>query len=134
MNAAANPYVPLLARIYLAALFLVSGIQKAMAFAGTAAYFGKIGLPAPEAMAAIAVVVEIGGALLIILGFKTRLAAWGLAIWVVIAMFVGHRFWQFSDPAQFNAQMIQFLKNLAILGGFMMLAVAGPGRLSIDKG
>ncbi len=128
-----SPIVPLLGRIYLGALFLVFGIRKAMAFAGTAAYMAKLGFPAPEAMAALAILIEAGGGLLIILGFKTRPVAWLMALFVVVAMFAAHRFWEFSEPAQFNNQLSQFLKNLAIVGGFMMLAVAGPGRYSLDK-
>jgi putative oxidoreductase len=133
MNSAANPYAPLLARIFLAALFLISGIGKVLNFAGTAGYLGKLGLPMPEVMAMAAIAVEIGGALLLIIGWKTRWVAWGMAIFTLITMLAGHAFWQFEGQ-QFNAQLTQFLKNLAIIGGFILLAVAGPGRLSVDKG
>src|SRR5436853_6286580 len=116
VNTAGNPYVLLLARIYLAALFLAAGIGKVIGFATAVGYMGKQGLPMPQVMAMAAIAVEIGGALLLIVGWKTRWVAWGMAIFTVLTMFAGHRFWQFEGP-QFNAQMTQFLKNLAIVGG-----------------
>lgn len=108
-------------------------MRSAMAFPETAAYMAKVGFPAPELMAGLAISIEVGGALLIIIGLKTRLVAWGMALFVVITMFAAHRFWEFSDAAQFENQLGHFLKNLAIVGGFMMLAVAGPGRISFDR-
>ncbi len=124
--------VPLLARILLSGLFFVAGYNKMMNVAGTAGYFGKLGLPLPEVLVWIVIAVEVLGALLILIGWRTRLVAWALAIFTVATAVVGHRFWGL-DPAQFNNQFTQFLKNLAIAGGFLMLAAYGPGRLSADR-
>ncbi len=124
--------VPLLARILLSGLFFVAGYNKMMNVAGTAGYFGKLGLPLPEVLVWIVIAVEVLGALLILIGWRTRLVAWALAIFTVATAVVGHRFWGI-DPAQFNNQFTQFLKNLAIAGGFLMLAAYGPGRLSADR-
>ena len=129
MNATA---LPLVSRILIAALFLVAGIGKAMAFTGTVGYIAKIGFPAPQLMTLIAIAIEIGGAILLIVGWKTRWVAWGLAIFVVVATFAAHRFWEF-DTAQMVSQRTQFLKNLAIIGALLMLAAFGPGRISADK-
>ena len=127
-----NTLVPLLGRILLSGLFFVAGYNKLMGVAGTAGYFGKLGLPVPEVLVWVVIAVEILGALLILIGWQTRLVAWGLAIFTVATAVVGHKFWGI-DPARFNAEFTQFLKNLAIAGGFLMLAAYGPGRLSADR-
>ena len=127
-----QPTFLLVARILLSAVFLIAGARKAMAYAATVAYFTKLGFPMPEAMAVIAPIIEIGGALMLITGWKTRYAAWMLALFVLIATFAAHRFWQF-DAAQYANQMNHFLKNFAIIGGMMFIVACGPGSLSIDK-
>jgi putative oxidoreductase len=129
MNAAA---LPLVSRILIAVLFLVAGIGKVMGYAGTVGYMAKLGFPAPEVMTIIAIAIEIGGAVLLIAGWKTRWVAWGLVIFVVVATFAAHRFWEF-DTAQMGNQRTQFLKNFAIIGALLMLAAFGPGRASADK-
>jgi putative oxidoreductase len=125
--------VPLIGRILIAALFLVAGFGKIMGFAGTAGYMAKLGFPAPEVMTALAIVVEAGGAILLIVGWKTRWVAWGLAIFTVIATLAAHRFWEIPDAAQMMNQRIHFLKNLAIIGGLLFVATFGPGSISVDK-
>ncbi len=127
-----NTLVPLIGRILLSGLFLVSGYNKMMGVAGTAGYFGKLGLPMPEVLVWVVIAIEVLGGLLIVIGWQTRLVAWLLAIFTVATAVVGHKFWGI-DPAQFNSQFTQFLKNLAIAGGFLMLAACGPGRLSADR-
>jgi len=122
----------LVGRCLIAALFLVAGTRKVLAFAGSAAYFTKLGFPAPEAMTALAIAIEIGGSLMLILGWKTRWAALLLAIFTVVATLMAHRFWQF-DAAQFANQLNHFLKNIAIVGGLAFVAAVGPGRASVDK-
>ncbi len=121
----------LIGRILLALIFLVAGWRKLMAVAGTAGYFAKLGFPMPEVMAWVAIVIELGGAILLIVGWQTRGAALLLALFTVIAAFAGHRFWEF-DAAQYANQMNHFLKNLAIVGGMIILAATGPGALSVD--
>jgi putative oxidoreductase len=130
---AGNSVLLLIGRILIASLFLVAGTGKVLAFAGTVGYFAKLGFPAPEVMAALAAAVEIGGGLLLVLGWKTRLVAWGLAIFVAIACFSAHRFWELADAAQYAAQQTQFLKNLAIIGGLLFVATFGPGSASVDR-
>jgi putative oxidoreductase len=121
-----NHTLMLVGRILIAALFLVAGIGKLTAVAGTTSYFAKLGLPAPQVMVWLTIAVEIGGAVLLILGWKTRQVAWLLALFTLAASFLGHPFWQ--DAGELN----QFLKNLAVVGGLMFVAAAGPGALSVD--
>jgi putative oxidoreductase len=118
-------------RILLAAVFLIAGSRKLMGVAASAAYFGKLGFPMPEVMVWVAIAVEIGGALLLILGWKARWAALLLALFTLIATFAAHRFW-LVDAAQYANQMNHFLKNLAIVGGLLFVAAAGAGALSVD--
>jgi putative oxidoreductase len=127
-----NAFVLLASRMLLAAVFVVFGIRKAMAVAGTTKYFATLGLPMPEVMVWVVILVEIGGGLLLILGWQTRLAAWILAAFTVAATFAAHRFWEF-EGAQYVPQLTSFMKNLAITGGLLLVAACGPGRLSVDK-
>jgi putative oxidoreductase len=129
-----NPTFPLLARILIGALFLTAGVRKAMTIAATAGYFAKLGLPGGEAMAWLAVIVEVGGGLLLIIGWQTRWVAWLLAIFVAVATGLAHRFWEFSEPGQYNNQLNSFLKNIAVIGGLLMFITHGPGSASVDRG
>jgi putative oxidoreductase len=127
-----NPVLPLAGRLLIATIFLVSGVRKALTYAGTVGYFTKLGFPVPEAFAVIAIVIEIGGALALIIGWRTRWIAWLMILFVAIATAMAHRFWEF-DAAQFNNQLNHFLKNIALIGGLLFVAAFGPGRASIDR-
>ncbi|HZO01987.1 MAG TPA: DoxX family protein [Burkholderiales bacterium] len=132
MNPAAQSQMLLLGRILLALIFLIAGIRKLMAVAGSAGYFAKLGFPMPEVMVWVAIVIEIGGAVLLITGWNARRAAWLLILFTAIATAMAHRFWEF-DAAQYANQMNHFLKNVAIIGGLLYLAAFGPGALSADS-
>lgn len=124
--------VLLAGRILMGAIFLNAGVRKLLGFAGTVGYFTKLGFPAPELFAALAIVIEVGGSILLIIGWKTRWVAWLLALFVLIAALAAHRFWEF-DAAQYANQMNHFMKNLAIIGGLLFVATFGPGSASVDK-
>jgi putative oxidoreductase len=131
MNPAAQSQMLLIGRVLLGALFLVAGIRKIMLYSGSVAYFTKLGFPAPEVMAVLAILIEVGGAALLILGWQTRRISWLLVLFTIIATAMAHRFWEF-DAAQYANQMNHFLKNAAIVGGLLYVAVLGAGKLSID--
>lgn len=128
----ATAVAPLLTRLLIAPLFLVSALRSLGAVSGTAGYLGRLGLPMPEVMAWVVIAVEALGAVMLIVGWKTRLAAWMLAAFVVVATLLAHRFWA-VDPAQYVNQLNHFLKNLAVLGGLLLVAAHGPGRLAFDR-
>jgi len=121
----------LIGRLLLAALFLPAGISKISGFSGTVGYIASAGLPLPELGAAIAIVVEVGGALALILGFGTRWAALALALFTLVATVVFHNFW--AVPAdQMMVQQLMFFKNVAVVGGLLVLAAFGAGAFSMD--
>jgi len=113
-------------RFLLAALFLISGLSKLGAAAATTGYIASAGLPLPGVVYAITLVVEIAGGLLLLIGFKAKPVAAVLALFSVAAAVLFHS--NFAD----QNQAIHFVKNLAIAGGLLQVAVAGAGRLSLD--
>lgn len=113
-------------RVLLSILFILAGYGKLTGIEGTAGFFGSLGLPMPTATAVIAGLIELLGGLAILIGFKTRTAAVVMAIFTLAATAVAHL--DFSQAG--NALMLQ--KNLAITGGFLLLAVLGAGAYSID--
>jgi putative oxidoreductase len=118
-----NAIVTLISRILLSILFIPAGFGKLTAIAGTAGYFASKGLPLPTVTAVIVGLVELLGGLAVLVGFQTRYAAILLGLFTIAAAFVGH----FSP---FDG--INFFKNLAIAGGFFVLAQYGAGALSVD--
>jgi len=127
-----NPIIPLLARVGLGSLFVLFGIRSILGFAGSVGYFTKLGFPAPEAMVVLAIIIQVVAGLALIIGWQTRWAAWLLVLYVLIAAFMAHRYWEY-DAAQYANQMQHFFKNMAIVGGLLMLATFGPGSMSVDK-
>lgn len=124
--------VLLAGRALLSAVFLVAGVRKIMIWGPQVAYFTKLGFPMPEVMTVLAIAIELGAGLALLVGWRTRQAAWLLALFVLIAAFMAHRFWEFDAATQAN-QMNHFLKNLAIIGGLAFVATFGPGKAALDK-
>ncbi|AMK30453.1 DoxX family protein [Pseudomonas mosselii] len=122
----------LLARILLMILFVLSGWSKLSGFEGTVGYMTSLGAPAPMLAAAVAVIMELLVGILLILGFYTRPLALLFALFVLGTALLGHPFWNMVEPER-SANMTQFLKNLAIVGGLLLLAVTGAGRFSLDR-
>ena len=131
MNVAAQSQMLLLGRILLALVFLIAGVRKLMAIGMSAGYLAKLGFPMPEVMVWVAIAIEIGGAALLIAGWNTRRVAWVMILFVAIATAMAHRFWEF-DAAQYANQLNHFLKNVAIIGGLLYVAVLGAGSASLD--
>ena len=121
----------LVGRILLGLIFVLSGFAKISGFDGTAGYIGSKGLPLPQLVAALTIVVELGGGLALMAGLYTRQVVVVLAGFTLLAGVIFHNFWAVPQPEQM-AQQINFMKNLAIAGGMLVLAAFGPGRLSVD--
>jgi putative oxidoreductase len=127
-----NKFGPLVGRILIAIIFLVSGIGKIGGFAGTAGYMASKGLPLAEALLVITIVIEIGAAAMLILGFKARLGATLLFLWMIPVTFIFHNFWAMPAAEQ-QLQAIMFMKNLAIMGGLLFIMAHGSGKYSLGK-
>lgn len=121
-----NSVILLIGRILLSVMFIMSGLQKFGGIEGTAGYIGSVGLPAATALAWLAAIFETVAGIAILVGFQTRIAALLLAAFCVFAGYVFH----FQPEDQM--QMISFMKNMTIAGGFLALYVSGPGTLSVD--
>lgn len=124
--------VPLLGRVLLAAIFLWSGAGKVLAFDPTVGYIASKHLPQPQVIAVLAIIAEIAGGIALVVGFRTRLAAAGLLIYTALAAVLFHDFWA-VPPAQHLPQMVNFMKNVAICGGFLYVIAYGAGAWSIDR-
>ncbi|HEX7218922.1 MAG TPA: DoxX family protein [Burkholderiales bacterium] len=131
MNPAGQSNMMLVGRVMVSAIFLVFGIRKLIAVAGTAGYFAKLGFPMPDVMVWVAILIEVGGGALLLLGWQTRRVAWLLIAFTVIATLMAHRYWEF-DAAQYANQMTHFFKNVAMVGGLLYIAAFGAGALSVD--
>jgi putative oxidoreductase len=117
----------LLARLLMSAIFIQAGWGKLLGYSARVAYFTKLGLPFPPGAWAVAVAMELGGGLLILSGYRTRLVAPLMALFCVVTALIAH--YHPDDPNQ----MIHFMKNICMAGGFLALAAAGPGKFSIGR-
>lgn len=125
-------WAALLGRILLAAIFVISGFGKITGFEGTAGYIASKGLPLPQVLTVIAILIELGGGLAIVLGWKTRWAALAVIVFMIVITPIFHGFWAAPSDEMMD-QQIHFMKNVSILGGSLLLFAFGPGRYSVDK-
>lgn len=132
MQSTINIFGPLLGRILLGLIFLLSGLGKIGSFAGTAGWMTSKGLPMAEVLLAITMVIEIGASLMIIGGFKARLGAAALFLWMIPVTFLFHNFWSMPAAEQ-QIQMIMFMKNLGLMGGMLYIMAFGSGPMSLDR-
>ena len=122
-----NSILPLVGRVLLAAIFLVSAFGKLSAPGPTQGFIASVGLPMPVLSYVAAVIIELGGGLMLLTGYRTRLAATALAAFSVISAFVFHH--ALGD----QNQLFHFLKNLAMAGGLVQVIAFGAGSFSFDN-
>ena len=120
-----NKISQLVARIFLGHIFLLAGFSKISAYEGTQAYMDAMGVPGM--LLPLVILLEVAGGLAVIAGYQTRIAAYVLAGFTVIAGIIFHN--NFAD----QMQMIMFMKNIAITGGLILLAGYGAGAYSVDN-
>lgn len=130
MNSA-NDITTLAGRILIAVIFLISGFFKVGGYAQIVGYAAAMHLPAPGVAIAAAAAVELACGLAILAGFKTRFAAWLLFLYLIPVSIVFHNFWAVQGQEQ-QTQMVNFLKNVAIMGAMLVLSVNGAGAYSVD--
>jgi putative oxidoreductase len=130
LAASTSDIVLLIGRVMLGWIFVRSGYGKLFDIGAVAATFPPRGIP--MFMAYISVPVEFFGGLALIFGLATRYVVLVMAVFMLVATFSSHRYWEFTDAAQRRVQDGNFWKNIAMLGGFAFLFVSGAGRLSLD--
>ncbi len=113
-----------LGRFLMSVIFILSGIFKLIQFGAVAGMMASKGIPLAPVALVITLVIEIGGGLLLLTGFKAQYVAIVMALWLVPVTLTFHNFWAFQGQAQ-QEQMTNFLKNLAIIGGLLGVAVTG---------
>ena len=128
---ALNLYGPLAGRILMAVIFIFAGYGKITGFEGTVGYIASKGLPLPQLAAIGAIIVELGGGILLVLGWQTRLVAAALFIFTAMTALFFHNFWA-VPPDQAQNQMIHFMKNISMMGGQLFVVIHGAGALSLD--
>ena len=126
-----SDFLLLVGRVFLGWLFLASGYGKFGSIAGIAAYFTSLGMPLPQLGAWFAAIVEIVLGAALILGLATRYAALASFLWVLVTTAIAHRYWTYP-AAQQAGQYINWLKNVALMGGTLYAFVVGAGRYSVD--
>lgn len=119
-----NNIIDLVGRVFLSVIFFLSGFSKIGGYAATQGYMESQGVPG--LLLPLVILLEIVAPVLVVIGWQTRLAAWALAGFSLLAALLFHM--NFAE----QMQMILFMKNIAIAGGFLLLAAHGPGALSLD--
>jgi putative oxidoreductase len=122
----------LLGRVLLGSIFVISGYGKLFGLAAFAASLEKNGVPYASMLAPVGACVELFGGLAIVLGIELRATALLMIAFVIVATLISHRFWELQDAAR-RAQATQFSKNVAIIGGFVLLHAAGGGRYAVER-
>jgi putative oxidoreductase len=132
MNPQLTSTAALVGRILLAALFIVSGFGKISGYDGTAGYMAAKGLPMVNVLLPLTIALELGGGILLAVGFKARWIALLFFLFLIPTTFIFHAFWGI-DPKEAATQQINFLKNVSIMGGMLMVFAHGPGAYSVDR-
>jgi putative oxidoreductase len=125
-------YGPLLARVLLAQLFLISGFGKAMAFSNTAAFMAANGMPMAQVLLVLTIALELGGGALLVLGWQVRWVAAAFFCFTLLSALIFHAFWG-AAPGQVTGQLNNFMKNLSIMGGMLYVIVYGAGPLALER-
>ena len=121
-----DAYLGAFGRFFLAFLFLASGLSKLGTSEATIGYIASVGVPFANLAYFITIIVEVGGGILLIVGYQSRIAALVLALFTLATAILFHS--NFAD----QNQMIHFMKNLAVMGGLLQITTAGAGKLSLD--
>lgn len=125
-------YLPVAGRFFLSLIFIMSGLSKIGGWEQTAQYMASKGMPMTSLFLLGAILLEVGGGLSVLLGFRTKIGAIALILFLIPATFIFHNFWSFDGMEQ-QTQMIMFMKNLSIMGGLVLVLGFGAGPLSFDN-
>jgi len=132
MSNSSTSIVPLCGRVLLSAVFILGGIGKIFGFSMEEGFVAAKHLPLPAVALGIALVIELVGGLALLVGLYTKFTAWIVFLYMIPTTFLFHNFWAMQGPDRLD-NMIHFEKNLAIMGGLLLLAAFGAGAYSIDS-
>lgn len=125
-------YAPTIGRILIALIFVIAGLNKIISFSGTVGYIASQGVLFPQIAAVAAIIIELIGGLVLIMGWNARIAATALLLFTALAALIFHAFWAVpADMAQ--NQMIHFMKNLSIMGGLLYVIAFNTGQAQITS-
>jgi|SRR5690348_2705576 len=122
-----NTLISIASRLLMALIFIVSGREKLTGFSGSESYMASLGIPLPGLVTPLVILIELGGGLALLAGFKTRWVAGVLAAFAVATALIAHN--NLADQGQF----VHFMKNLAIAGGLLLFVKYGAGEASVDE-
>ena len=125
-------YAPVVARVLLSLLFLFSALNKIFDWSSNAQYMAYKGMPMVPLFLLAAIIIELGGSLSLVLGYRARYGAGALIIFTVVASVIFHNFWAIEDPQQHLFQLTFFMKNISIIGGLLLVVSFGSGPVSLD--
>ena len=131
-NSSSGGIVPLIGRILLSPVFIIAGVGKIRGFSGEEMFVASKHLPLPAVALGIAMLIELVGGLAILVGLYTRFTAWIVFLYMIPITFLFHNFWTMQGAA-YQDNMLHFEKNVAIMGGLLILAAFGAGSFSIDS-
>lgn len=127
-------YGALVGRVMLASVFIVTGLERIDQWTPSVAYLSDKGIPGVPILLGVALAVQFLAAALVIIGFKARASALVLALLTIPATWIFHSYWSYSPGIEQQMQALLFLKNLAILGGLIVVACLGPGPIVVRVG
>jgi len=127
-----HPIIPLVGRLMITYIFATSGIGKVFSWSENVRYMSTRHLPMIPALLAIAMVIELAGSICLITGYQARVAAFVMFLYTTAVTVIFHNYWAASE-AMAGMQETHFRKNLAIMGGLLVLAYGGPGRWVLGK-
>ena len=131
LNKLQNP-LALVGRILLALMFVLAGVSKIGGFAGTVGYMQAKGVPAASVLAALTIILELGGGLALVFGFYTRWVALAMGLFTILVSLIFHNYWAMADAQQIANNQLFFMKNISVAGGMFVLAAFGAGAFSLD--
>jgi putative oxidoreductase len=127
-----HPAIPFLGRLMMTYIFATSGIGKIFGWSSNVQYMNTRHLPMIPLLLAVAMVVEVVGSLCLITGFQARAAAFIMFLYLTAVTLIFHNYWAASEQMA-GMQETHFRKNLAIMGGLLILAASGPGKWAIGR-
>jgi putative oxidoreductase len=122
----------LVGRVLLALMFVWAGYGKITGYDGTAGFMASVGMPMVGVLLPLTILVELGGGIALIVGWQARWVALALAAFTLVASLIFHNFWAMTGAAVMTNTLF-FYKNVAVIGGMLMVFAFGPGRFSIDR-